>query len=291
MVPPQPPPPPPATWQVYPGSAPPAQDVYEIDPAVMDRPVRIKIEAASRMVGRPQLQQDLQALFQALFNPAFPPALAEGRMKVVWPEVLRMFNDATSSGRQYKWITDMTPEDIQLHQQPSVQMQQDMAKAQLDAQTRQTIMQMKIQSEQQMSAMDQRMKELELQEEAARHILDLIVQEKTAQASQPDPRQAQMEYQSALAGNQLDLQHKQATNRLNLQAMQQKHALGLQQQAQAHQQDMGQQANQGQVDATKAVHDLIMNHLKAKQQLAAQDQMNQTKNRLLASQARQKGSE
>lgn len=265
------PPQPDPTWQVYPQTAPPAGGVYQIDPAVMDRPVRIKIEASSRMVGRPQLQQDFQALSQTILNPGLLPALAEDRMKVVWPEVLRMFNDATASGRQYRWIAAMTPEEVQAHQQPNTQQQQDMAKAQLDAQTRQQIMQMKIQSEQSIAQMDQRMQELQLQEEAARHILDLIVREKADIAGQPDPMQAQREFQMELAGKQVDLQHKQATNSMDLQRMAQEHQLGVQQ-----------QATDGRLQAHQQVQQMVLDSLKGRQQLAHQQALAEIKQRMAA---------
>lgn len=264
------PPPPQPTPIVQPELAPPDPEAMSIDPLVLNRPVKIRINASDRMRTRDRLQQSVPFLAQFIMNGPFLQELAQSNMTIDFPEFFRMVWDATGIQQDYRIARPLTPEEQQKRSQPSPDAQAAMQQAQLEAKTRTDIMQMKIGSDQQIAQLQAMVKNKEISEESARHILQIFGQEAADKAKQPDPRQVQLDLQASAAQHQQNLQQQQQKHALDLQHAQQKAQIQAQQGQQTHALDIHQKAQQGHVDTamkakadmTKMVLDSMMAHQK-----------------------------
>lgn len=153
-------------------------EAYQIDPLVLNRPVRIRIDGSTRMLSRAALQQDVGMLAQFILNGPFLQALGANGDTVDFTEFARMLQDATGITRSYRLFRRLTPQEQQARQQPSPDAQMKMQAAQLEAQTRTQIMQMKQQGESARLQVESALKDKAIDEESARYLLGLIAKER-----------------------------------------------------------------------------------------------------------------
>jgi len=203
-------------------------------------------------------------------NGPFLQELSQSNMTIDFPEFFRMVWDATGIQQDYRIARPMTPQEQQQRSQPSPDAQLKMQQSQQEAQTRTQIMQMKVASDQQIAQINAMVKNKQISEESARHILGIFGQEQSDQANKPDPRQAQLDLQASAAQHQQNLQQQQQKHQLDLLHAQQKAQIQARQGQQTHVLDLHQKAQQGTVDTamkakadmTKMVLDQMMAHQK-----------------------------
>lgn len=225
---------------------------YAIDPAVLDRPVRIRIEGSRRMLARPALQNAFQALAPTLLSGPVVQALAMNGQKVDIDEMLQLLQDATGIASSYKLIVPLSPQEQQARQTPPPQVNAQIQLAQQDAQTRLQIMDKKGEIEKMKVDSAERLKTLQIQEESARAILATLAKEKAdILKNAPDPsaaQNAQLKMMMDAQGAQQDMRAQAQTHQLGLTHQSQAHQLDLAQQLQRHQLDMTTAAQSGQQD-------------------------------------------
>ena len=218
------PPPPPPGVGFDPEMTPPSQEVYQIDPLVLDRPVKIKIEGSSRMLARAGLQQLWPFIAQATLNGPFLQGLAQQGLTADFQEFMRMAQDAVGTTRLYKLFRQMTPQEQQARSQPSPDAQLKAQIAQQQDQVRLQIMDKKVQGDQLIAQIEAELKNKQIDEESARKILELIRGEHSDLITRPNPQQE-------MQMHQMDLQAKSQEHRMKLQHQQQEGQMKLQQQA------------------------------------------------------------
>ena len=177
-----PPPPSVPTPGLDPELTTPVDDVYSIDPLVLDRPVRMRIEGSSRMLSRSALQQIWPFLAQAALNGPFLQGMAMQGMTVDFVEMIRMLEDASGTMRSYRIFRPMNQQEQQMRQMPSPDARVKLQLGQQEQQTRQQIMQTKVQGQQALEQLRAMVKDKEIDEASARHILSLLQQENSGQA-------------------------------------------------------------------------------------------------------------
>ncbi len=262
----------------------PQSSIYTVDPEVFDRPVRINIDGSSRMITRDILSQTVQFIAPFIGNGPFMQQLQASGYTVDFPTFFKMLQDATGTKRMYHWIRPLNPQEQQRLDAPPPQVVAAQQKSQLDSQTRLQIMDMKVKADTANSDKQAQLKELEIQEASARHILTTIQAERQAlQQGQGDAQKAALDAKIKAQQAQQDLTHKAQAHQLDMSAQQQKlgldfqaqraqHALDLRQQFQQHLMDTSQQSSQHGLDMQHAQHDHALKHAieiaKAKQVLS-----------------------
>jgi hypothetical protein len=137
-----------------------------------------RMEAASRMRVKDQLASFLVPVTQLLFNPEISHQANMQGKTIDFTQWARFMQDATGTARVYEFFRDMLPQEQQALNQPDPKTQAIMQKAQLDAQTRTQMGQMKAQSADMATKMDFMAKTGETGEKSARHILGLLSQDR-----------------------------------------------------------------------------------------------------------------
>lgn len=245
----------------------PQNRIFQVGAEAFDRPVRFKINASSRMMTKEKLQQLFPFIVQYLMNGPFVEQLKQNGSVVDWNEVFQMMQDATGVGRKYTFVRPMNQQEQQAAAQPSPQEQQEMQKAQLDAQTRIQMGQMKADSEEK-----QRQVTLQLSdEETSRKMIELMIkqamEQQKARASQnPEVEKAKIEGErQKTESKRVEMQQKLAFNeaqgRQKLQLEAQKAAL------QARQEQMKMQAA-----AQQTQQEMLINSARTQQELRLEQQ-------------------
>ncbi len=113
---------------------------------------RVRVTASSKMLTRERISQQFPFIAQTLLQGPMLNALAGSGYTVDFKQFTRMLMDATGIDRYYNLVRPFTDEEKQAQQQQQEQQatagsQQDMQKAQLEAQTRIQMGQLKAQSE------------------------------------------------------------------------------------------------------------------------------------------------
>lgn len=236
---PAPPAPPPPPTYIDPLTAPRGRGAYLIDPLILDRPVKFVVRAADRMVSREKLQQALPAIFQTYMSPNFMAELGKLGYVVDTAEVTRLVWDATGLGRSYRIIRPLNESEQAARQAPTPEMNADLQKAQLEADTRREAFQVKAQYETQIAQIEAAIDNKEIDEETARFVLKLFQDEQIATSSKPDPQAEaaleQTRLQAEMQKKQMELQGLRAKLGLDLQGQQQKNMMA----HQAGQQKLG----------------------------------------------------
>lgn len=249
--PPQPPqplpqtPPPPTLQESEP-------EVYKIDPLVLDRRVKIRVDGASRMVTKDLLAQTVQSWLPIIGNGPFMQGLMSSGQTFDWPVFFKMAQDATGTGKLYPFIRPMNQQEEQRSQQPPPQVRAQMQKTQADGQVRTQLSQDKLQAERERIQSDAQIKHEQISEESARHILKLLME------SQNNGAEA-----------------KQAESQAKVQGMQQEGQLKLQHLHQEHQLKMQQAQQKGSIDTQLAMQKGAVDTHLGHQKLAMQSQQNQ----------------
>lgn len=216
--------------------------VYKIDPQVLDRKAKIRIDGSSRMITKDILSQVVQFLAPFIGNGPFLSQLMQAGQTIDFPVFFKMLQDATGTQRQYPIIRPLNPQEEQRMQQPPPQARAQLMKAQADGQNRKDIMQMKLQGERERMQGEQRLRELEIQEQSARHLISEIMAEK----------QALMDSQGNAPAKQAEAKVKLMLGQQELKQKAQEHQMDLQHQSRQHAMDMRQQVHQNILDTQSA---------------------------------------
>ncbi len=230
------------------------QEIYGIDPLVLQKPVKIRIDGSSRMVSKDVLMQMVPFLAQFMFNGPFVSQLAQLGETPDYETFFKMLQDASGTTRMYPLLKPLTPEQQQRLSTPPPEVMAKAQQADKEQQTRLQIMQMKLQGDQQTTEINARLKELQIQEESARHLIDVMQEEKSGLQAMLDEAQSR---QQDLQGKQQDqaLKNQGAQQALAAKQAQAQHALGL--------------------AKTNALQDLLHSHVSNQQDLQQADAVHQ----------------
>ncbi len=274
---------------INPELAPPEPDALEIDPLALHRDVKITVKASERMRTRDGLKQAVPYLAQFIMSGPFLQELAQADMGVDFVEFARMQMDAVGLQEDYRIFVPLTDEQKQKRSQPSPDAQLKAQQAQQEAQTRIQIMDKKVQSDQQIAQINAMVKNKEISEESARHILQIMQQEQSDMANKPDPREKMMELQMKAQEHGMNLQHQQQKHQMDMIQAAQKHKLETAKAVQSHQLSIQQQHQQNQADAQTAHTKMVFDHLASKQKLRHTEEAHKKKVSLMKSQPTSKG--
>lgn len=278
------PPPPQPTPTIYPERAPPEPEAAEIDPLVLNRPVKIRITASDRMRTRDKLQQTVPFLAQFIMNGPFLQELAASNMTIDFPEFFRMIWDATGNQQDYRIARALTPEELQKRSQPSPDAQLQMQQHQEELQTRKELMQMKVGGEQQVAQLNAMVKNKQISEESARHILQIFGQQDDAKMNAPDPRIQELELQANAAKHQQNLQHQEQKHRLDLSHAHQKAQVANRQGQDKHLLGLHQTKQKTDSDARSSMAKMVVDQAMAHQKLENMKAESAAKQKAMASQ-------
>jgi hypothetical protein len=202
-----------------------------ITAAVFHRPVKMIMDAASRMITRDRLGQNLPTVMQYLINGSVMQGLSGIGLTIDFEQVAQTVQDAAGLPRRYQWIRPMNEQEKQQLNQPPPEavMQQQMKQQDLQMRDKATM--------------------LKHQSEMAGHQAEI---QKAIIAKQPDP----MEQQMKQAEMQAKLQYQDAANQQKMQAEQMK----IEMKARADQQKM-------EADRAKLQADVQATQVKAQSQI------------------------
>lgn len=246
-------------YHTQPGDQLPAMTKYgnfdQVPAQLFQKPLKFRMNAASRMMSKQVMQQMLPFLSQYLLNGQMMGAINGVGKTVDFNEYLQMVQDASGLSRVYNLIRDMTPEEQQQMQQQQEQNPENQkaqadvqvrreaiqAKAQTDHEKNQVelqkaqmskgdpqIEQMKMQMEQQKMAFEMQLKQKEMENEM------LIEQMKAQTKLQAEAQMNQIKAEAQKQSNFMDLQKKQG----DLAMKQQDNVMKLKSMALQHQQEM-----------------------------------------------------
>jgi hypothetical protein len=213
--------------QALPASSPQGQ-YYEIESSTVQKKVRFRMLAASRMVTKQELMQVLPFWMQTISTGNIMSSLQQTGRTVDFDELFRMIQDATGVAKVYSLIRPMNQQEHQATQQPPPQVQADMQKAQQEGQTRKEIMQMKVQGDlqkenikKQPNPWEIQAKQAEMQMEAQQKAQEMQMEMvKAAQELKQKQQMAQIELAAKHEQHKMDLQKKQADVQVANQASQ-----------------------------------------------------------------------
>ncbi len=262
---------------VNPELAPLQPEAGQIDPLVLQNPVKIKINASERMRTRDNLRQSAPFIAQFAMNGSFLQELAQANMTVDFVEFARLVMDAVGLQEDYRLFRTLSPEEAQKRSQPSPDAQLKMQQSQQADATRKEIMQMKMQGDQAIAQINAMLKDKEISEASARELLIIVQQEQADQANAPDPRQKIMELQMKAQEHGQSMQMEQQKHQMSMQQLVEKHRLELAKAQQTHQLGLATQAQQSMGDAHAQHNKLVMDHLASKQKLAHADEAHKKK--------------
>lgn len=171
----------------------------QISAEAFKAPTRVRARAASKMLSRDRLAQMYQFVAQNVMNGQVIGMLNQSGQTVDFTELIQMLMDATGVPRRYALIRPLNDQEKQFMQQQQQAQEQakaptEMAKAQLEAQTRLQMGQMKQQGEQ------------------AKNQTDLQIAQMKAQPKGPSPEEIQaeqMKTQMEMALKQKDIELKE----------------------------------------------------------------------------------
>lgn len=269
---------------INPELAPPDPNALSLDPLVLSRPIKINITASERMRTRASLQQSIPFIAQFAMNGPFLQELAQSNLTVDFVDFARMIMDSTGLQQDYRLFRDMTPQEQQQRQQPSPDTIAKGQQAQQEQQTRIQLMQMKVQSEQAVAQIQAMVKDKEISEESARHLLSIFQKEQSDAQNAPDPREKMLDMQLKAQEHTQNMQQMREKHQQDMQMQVQKHSLDLVKQHQSHQLDLQQQKQQVEADSHAAKTKMVFDHLNSRQKLQHQDEAHKKKLSLMKSQ-------
>lgn len=204
---------------------------------------RVRVTASSKMLTRERISQQFPFIAQTLLQGPMLNALGQSGYTVDFKQFTRMLMDATGIDRYYNIVRPFTDEEKQAQQQQQEQQanagaEQDMQKAQLEAQTRLQMGQLKAQSEDKKTQTQFAIAQMKQQEDPQQ------AQMKQAEAQQK-LQQKEQEAQLKMYLEQMKLKMKQEELQMKLAAQREKTRADLQKQ----QVDMQMQARQADTEA------------------------------------------
>ena len=204
-------------FHTQPGQALPATDsqknYYTVDASSIQKRVRFRMLAASKMVTRDKLMQVLPFWMQTLSQGNIMDGLKQTGKTIDFDELFRMIQDATGVSATYALVRPLNDQEKQAMQQPNPQQVADQQKAQQDSQTRIQLMQLKNQGTAQVAQINK----------------------------QPDPWQQQIDQQKAqldAAAKQQDMASDQQMQQADLAAKKQELMIKLGAKKQEHDMDL-----------------------------------------------------
>lgn len=258
---------------INPELAPPDPEALSVDPLIFSGKVKISVNASERMRTRDNLRQSAPFIAQFLMNGPFLQELAQSNMAADFPEFFRLVMDATGLQNDYRLVRPQTPEEAQKRSQPSPDAQLQAQLKQQDAQTRKELMQTKVQGEQTVAEIQAAVKNKQISEESARHLMALLQKEQADNANKPDPREKLLNLHTKATESQMGLQQMQQKHALATQNQQQLHNMDLVHTAQSHQLEMSKAREQNQSDARAAHTKLVFGAMEQAQKLRQQREM------------------
>lgn len=240
---------------------------------VFQKPIKFRMNAASRMISKQTLQQILPFVSQYLLNGQMLGAINGVGKTVDFNEYLQLMQDATGISRLYTLVRDLTPEEQQKMQEQQQNSQQN-NKDTMDYQARMAAIQsrektdheanqvemMKAQPnpeiEKQKMEFEFQMKQMEFQLKQKEMENQMLLEQMKAKAKiEAEMKMAQIEQEAQKQSNFLDLQKQQGDLHMKKQdnAMKLQHMMmegGLK--SQQMQQDMSLQREQGQMEMSQA---------------------------------------
>ena len=149
----------------------------EVSKESLLKKVRFTVKASSKMMQRQEIAQMFNFLAPYVFDGPFIKGLQAQGVTIDMMEMGRMIQDATGSRTKYSLFRPMNEQEQAALQQPPPQVMAMMQKAQMEAQTRQSIMQMKQQGTLMGKQMEIEAEEQKSDEKSATEILKLIARQ------------------------------------------------------------------------------------------------------------------
>jgi hypothetical protein len=151
--------------------------VGEVPTAMLHgKPVKFKMQAASKMLTREKIAGLFPLVSQFLLSGPVMSELSKIGQTVNFPDVFRMFQDATGTADLYQFIRPMNEQEKQAMQAPPPQVQAMMQAKQMDQQTRMAIMDKKVEADLTKAALSHDAQQTRTSEESARHLIDKAVE-------------------------------------------------------------------------------------------------------------------
>lgn len=141
-------------YHIEPDAMLPAQGQSIISGNSVQKGVKFKMLAASKMLTRERLTQIFPLISQMLLTGPLIETIQKTGQTLNWEELFQMMQDATGVAKTYNLLRPMNEQEQQALNQPPPEVQAEMQKAQLESQTRLQMGQMKSQGEAQASQMD-----------------------------------------------------------------------------------------------------------------------------------------
>jgi hypothetical protein len=145
-----------------------------------------RMEAANRMLVKERLAMFLAPVSTLLFNDAVMKQANLQGMTLDFSEWARFFQDATGTSRAYSFFRAMSPQEQQAMNQPDPKMMLEMQKAQMEAQVRREMGQMKMQTEDQKAKLDYAARTQGVSEKSAVELVKLLQKERADAWSRND---------------------------------------------------------------------------------------------------------
>ncbi len=93
----------------------------KVSASLYSKPIKFRMNAASRMVTKSELQQVFPFMTQYLLNGQFLGMLEQSGKTINFPEFFEMFQDATGVSKRYSLVRDITEQEMQQRQQQQEQ--------------------------------------------------------------------------------------------------------------------------------------------------------------------------
>jgi len=199
--------------QVLPATSPQGEQ-YTVDASVLQKKVRFRMHAASKMVTRDKLMQVLPFWMQVLSQGNLIGGLNQLGQTIDFGQFFKLIQDATGVNQIYELVRPMNEQEQQAMNRPDPKTQADMQKAQMDAQTRTQLMQLKNQGA--------------IQVEQVKKQPDQFAQQMEQQKAAMDMQKQQAEIAADAQAQKQKLIFDQMFNMAKLQAKKQEHAMDLQ---------------------------------------------------------------
>lgn len=182
---------------------------YSIAATNIQKKVQFRMLASTRMVTKDKLMQIFPFWMQAISQGGLMDGLKQTGQTIDFQELFRMLQDATGVGRIYQLVRPLNDQEQKAMQQPDPKTQADMQKAQMDAQTRNQIMDKKTQSDEKIAQIKQQPKPPDFWQQQ-------MDQQKSQQELQIKAQMAQQELEQKKQVAMLDMIAKHKSNQMDL---------------------------------------------------------------------------
>jgi hypothetical protein len=154
------------------------EETVSITREEIGRPVKFKMDAASRMLAKDRLAMFLQPISMLLFNEqVMRQANLQGKT-IDFNEWERFFQDATSTSKAYQFFRPMSAQEQQALQQPDPATMMKMQEKMMDAQVRREAMQTKAKTDTEIARMEAEANANAVGENSALGILEILRKER-----------------------------------------------------------------------------------------------------------------